>query len=171
MTTTTATTEGDKLRARAQECRQRSADSWDRSDTDGFMSQWASDATARKYDTEAEVADAGGMWDFAALFDAETGALVPAKTIQTRYGSCWALLDPTNPQASFLGFFNESSARKATTRAKNNRAKGYTIGTIRAAAQVRLVGTTCLTAAVVRADDHDFTNVEVIETESLGSDW
>src|SRR5215831_2243806 len=79
----------DQLRAMARECYQRSADSFDRCDTDGFLSQWASDQTGRIYQAAATLAEAGWMAESVALFDAETGALLDAKNVSTKYGSSW----------------------------------------------------------------------------------
>src|SRR5690625_7645794 len=89
----------------------RSADSWQRSDNDGFLTQWAADTIARKYDLQAEIAEQGGTWQFPALLDTD-GNLVPAKLVQTRYGMAWGLLsDPSDPHSDFTGFVNPSNAR------------------------------------------------------------
>src|SRR6476661_6496069 len=99
----------DEHRAAAQAADQAAYDSFERCDTDGFLSQWASGLNAQKHRLQAEIEDNGGKWEFPALFDLD-GNLVPAKLISTRYGMSWALLDPANPEGSFLGFFNDSQA-------------------------------------------------------------
>jgi len=76
-------------RASAAECSRRSQESWERSDTDGFLSQWASDLSAQLYEAKARIAEAGGTAEFPALFDS-TGARVPAVLV-TRpvFGAPW----------------------------------------------------------------------------------
>jgi hypothetical protein len=79
-----------ELREQAAACRAEAAASFERCDTDGFLSQWASGITARLKDTQAEIAEAGGTALFArtALVTLE-GAAVEAKVCQTRYGEKW----------------------------------------------------------------------------------
>src|SRR5512140_3698228 len=78
-----------KLRARARTSRQFAQDSWERSDTDGFVTQYASDLSAREHEANAEIMEHGGYADFVALFDTN-GHLVPgARLVQTRYGRAW----------------------------------------------------------------------------------
>lgn len=117
----------DALRQQARDARKRSADSWERSDTDGFVSQWASNITADELIMKAELIEAGGSYERDLLFDLD-GNLVMAKEIETRYGWAWMIMDPDNPKGSALGFFNESKARKAETKIKNDAAKGYYVG-------------------------------------------
>lgn len=50
---------------KAEDCFKSSRDSFERCDTDGFLSQWASDMTAREHQLEAEIASHGGC----AVFD------------------------------------------------------------------------------------------------------
>lgn len=127
---TTATEHFDK----AQE-------SFDRCDTDGFLSQWAHQMNGIKAQEQARVDENGGMWRFLALFDADTEAIVPAKLISTRYGQAWALLESTDPRSAFTGqFVNPSEARKAETRRKNMVKKGYREGLVWAPAKADFVG-------------------------------
>jgi len=83
---------GDEFRAMARGSAQRSVDSFERSDTDGFMSQWANDHYASGYRMAAEIADNDGYADFAVVTDL-TGAIVPAKMVETQYGTKWLVLD------------------------------------------------------------------------------
>lgn len=46
--------------AMAEDCIRREQESWERSDTDGFLSQWASNSMARTYRTLARLAANGG---------------------------------------------------------------------------------------------------------------
>lgn len=59
-------TEERRLAAEAESARQ---ESYERSDTDGFVSQWASGLTAQKHRLQAELAESGGKTEASALFD------------------------------------------------------------------------------------------------------
>jgi len=125
-------------RARAQQAVRRSQESWERSDTDGFMSQWANDAMASKYRAMAELAEEGGVSEFPAVFDLD-GNLTDFHQVSTRYGMSWVRDTEHGSE-----WFNESGARKGSTRLANDRKKGYTIGSVRQEATVELVGTLAL---------------------------
>lgn len=84
MTTTAA-----EYRQMAQERRERSAESFERCDTDGFLSQWASDLTAQQYDLQADILDNGGRSTFIGLYEGERR--VKARFITTQYGTSWLL--------------------------------------------------------------------------------
>jgi hypothetical protein len=71
----------EQHRAEAARAAQSAADSFERSDTDGFLSQWASDLSARKHLLAAEIAEAGGQHEFPGLFDA-AGRRVKAKIVK-----------------------------------------------------------------------------------------
>jgi hypothetical protein len=72
--------------AKAKACEERAEESFQRCDTDGFLSQWASGMTAQLHRRQAAIAEAGGKAWFRCVVDAD-GNLVPAKHIRTRYGS------------------------------------------------------------------------------------
>lgn len=80
------------LRARAAASRQEARDSFERCDTDGFLSQWASGINARLYEQQALIAEAGGTALFAkwVLTDA-AGETVDARVVETRYGTKWRI--------------------------------------------------------------------------------
>lgn len=90
---------GDELRAKAAKNRQDAQDSFDRCDTDGFLSQWASGISAQLYDKQAAIADAGGKWDFWGLFRASDGKRIRAKQVSVynkfKYGyeTRWCVVD------------------------------------------------------------------------------
>ena len=128
-------TTASDYRDMAAESRQRAADSWENSDTDGFVSQWASGITAREYDLKAEVEDNGGKSEFSALFDLE-GNLVPAKLVDTQYGRAWGLLSSDDATSPFKGWFSPSNAATDSHRIHNNAKKGYYEGTVMAPAGV-----------------------------------
>jgi hypothetical protein len=108
----------DEWREMSRECYRREQESFDRCDTDGFLSQWASSMTARLYSLAADVAEQGGMWPFRTLADADGKPIDGAREVRTRYGWAWVLPDGT--------WFNPSKARSDERADANNRAKGFT---------------------------------------------
>jgi hypothetical protein len=135
----------EQLDALAAQHRQEAQDSFDRCDTDGFLSQWAHGITAQKAELQAEILRDGGLAEFPALYDLE-GARVPAKLITVkdkfRFGrpkSLWALIDPANPNGKYLGFVPRPS--RGVRSIANLRAKGYVEGTELAPAEADIVGT------------------------------
>lgn len=125
-----STPEGDALRQQSAAAYKRSTDSFERCDTDGALSQWAADSSARRYDAEADLVDGGGRWTFLALFDLD-GNLVPAKIIATQYGSCFAVLSDADVFSDFTGEFVSIAKRQATYVKK-----GYRLGVVEMAAKV-----------------------------------
>ena len=121
MTVTAPVTVGGKTaeewREQARESRQRSAESWERSDTDGFLSQWASDEMARRYDFLATVAERGYLEVFA-FVDLATGELIKGEQEQGQYGTYFRPFDRDRG----LIFFSHAS--KKATRDANNAKKG-----------------------------------------------
>lgn len=125
-------------RAEAEASNQRSADSWERSDTDGYLSQWASGVMARKYHACADLAELGGVIEFQVPF--VNGEVATQQLDQEgQYGRYWYL---TRKAAEVVGkrYFTPSSANRSKTRRANNLKKGVTMGTIRIAATVEIVG-------------------------------
>lgn len=86
-------------------------DSFDRCDTDGFLSQWASGVHSNLYLRLAELAEAGWVSEFPGLFDIKTGERVPAKIIYVKdrfsyngaLKALWAIVDPKTEK--FTGVF------------------------------------------------------------------
>lgn len=148
----------------SRQASQRSYDSFQRSDTDGFLSQWASDSVAREYDLCARLAEKNGMWEFVAVFDLD-GNLVPAVQRENQYGYYWAIYDNAECKGRPVAFFNESKARKAETRNRNNAKKGYTIGRIRDRGRVVAAsnGSWMVSYYVQQVDDFN-PNAEVVAT-------
>lgn len=56
--------------------------SWERSDTDGFLSQWASGINAQLDRARADLLEAGGVAEFPGLYDRATGQRVRARIVQ-----------------------------------------------------------------------------------------
>ncbi len=55
----------------AAESRRKSAESFTRCDTDGYLSQWAHDITASEHLANAAILDAGGVSEFWGLFEGD----------------------------------------------------------------------------------------------------
>lgn len=134
----------DQWRQRAADARRGAAESWERSDTDGALSQWASGLSAREYDAWAELAENDYQAEFPALFDTD-GNLLDAREVETRYGWAWLIRNPDGT----ISWFNPSQARKGATRLKNDKAKGYTIGTVIMDAYADLAGGSIMSVSVV----------------------
>ncbi len=79
-----------ELREQARQHEQAAIDSFDRCDTDGFLSQWAHGINGQLARAKAEIAENGGKAQFPALLDGE-GNRVDAKLINGRYGRVWIL--------------------------------------------------------------------------------
>lgn len=157
-------------RQMAKESRKNSADSFERSDTDGFMSQWASDTMAREYESKAKLAEQDGYWNFQALFDLE-GNRIYAQYVETQYGWSWRVFDPNTEDKATTGWLNESNARKASTRTANNAKKGFTIGLVRAEAYAFSSGNGYNIGISFAPRDRYMLDAEVVTTALVLEDW
>lgn len=124
-------------RAMAGRNYQEASDSFDRCDTDGFLSQWASNTMAGLYLHLAKLAETNGVTEMRWLFDNEGNPIENWRWIETRYGS--SVLIPGESYGNGT-FFNPSHAAKAERREKADRAKGYTFGTVETEVVVKLTG-------------------------------
>lgn len=122
-------TEAARLRQAAADSARRSTESWERSDTDGFLSQWAGDTMARHYRACANLCDARGLAEHTALFDLHSN-LVSTQQVDGQYGWAWRTTDE-HVAAGGRRFVNPSRASHPQTRYDNLRKKGYTVGIIR----------------------------------------
>jgi hypothetical protein len=122
-------TEAQELRAEAAKHYADAAESFERSDTDGFVSQWASGIMGRKAELQAKIAEAGGTAEFPALFDL-AGQVISTHRAYGQYGAYYVLNDEA---AEKFGrrFISASNAQKDGTRRANNAKKGISEGTIR----------------------------------------
>lgn len=64
------------LLERAEDHRRRSEESWERSDTDGCVTQWCNDISALDCGRAAELADQANLHVFKVLVDTQTGEVV-----------------------------------------------------------------------------------------------
>lgn len=119
----------ETFRGYARDRAQSAIDSFDRCDTDGFLSQWASNSMATHYRVAAELCDTQGLAEHPALFDLD-GNLVSTRMIDGTYGAAWVTTD-AHVAAGGRRFVNPSRAAKAQTRYDNLRKKGYVLGTVR----------------------------------------
>jgi hypothetical protein len=155
----------EDCRAEARRCRERSAESWERSDTDGFLSQKANDVNAQVYEIQADLIERGGVAIFPALFDLE-GNQVPAIRELNQYDNwSWRLLDPDAPNTRrTLGWFHESNARKPGAARSNDAKKGFYVGRAMAPAEASTNGNrSTFWATVVKIDEDRYTSGEAID--------
>lgn len=111
--------------------------SFQRSDTDGALSQIANDKMSGLNSAKANLAEKGGLHEFPAVYDTE-GNLVKAVQVQGQYGTSWGIVDPDNPDGKFKGFFNPSKAKDPDKAKENDAKKGYYVGTAIAPARADL---------------------------------
>lgn len=117
----------------------RSQKSYERSDTDGALSQFANDRMSLVNKYKADLADQGGLSEFPAVYDTQ-GNIVPAVQVDTEYGPAWGIIDKNNPDGKFTGFFNPSRAKDPERAKENNAKKGFYLGTAIVPAKADLVG-------------------------------
>lgn len=127
-TTATAAAHTERAAAHAAEA----LASYERCGTDGFVSQAAHGIMSNLERARAEVAADGGTAEFDAIFDLD-GQVISTHRGHGQYGEYWVLNDEA---AERMGrrFVSQSFAQKDERRRAANRAKGFTVGTIRAAA-------------------------------------
>ena len=117
----------DSLREQARLEARKREESFDRSDTDGALSQWAHENTERRLMKLADLAENDGLAEFPALF--RDGKIVPAKIVDGQYGACWMLLDD---EGKSTGEFAPLTPKRASTLAK----RGFTEGLVKRPARV-----------------------------------
>lgn len=153
------------FRAAAAKAEKQKQESYERSDTDGYMSQWASGLSAQEALMKAELEENAGKAEFVALFDKD-GNMVPAKLIDTKYGQAWArYTDPNDSSSKFTGeFINESKSDNPKTQAAALARKGYTLGRVKAPAYVAMSGnnTASVRPSIFRSGKDIFNECEII---------
>ena len=80
-------------------------DSWERSDTDGFLSQWASGIGADRDANQRTIHENGGCALLSILVDRETGTRVEAWQGKGEWGSYWKLKSDTDAARYGARFF------------------------------------------------------------------
>lgn len=156
--------------ARGNASAKRGQESWDRSDTDGSTTQWASGIMAEHHRMEADLIRKGGKAEFSALFDKD-GNMVPAKRVTMndnfnpgRTKTAWGVLsDPNDPSSPVKEWINESSSSNMKTQEAYLARKGYTMGTVRVPAYVTERGSSINVRSVYERKDKGFTpDAEVV---------
>lgn len=139
VSTFAAVAERDAHRALAAEAHQAAAESFDRCDTDGFLSQWAHGITARLEEAKAEIAARSGKVLAPALIDVEDGAVLCTHTGYGQYGMWWKLngLGQARYGRTFVSTSNASTDAKR--RAANAR-KGFSVGRVLVDGHAEIVG-------------------------------
>lgn len=152
-TTETGTYQGKtaaQWRAAAAEELRRREESWERSDTDGFVTQWVHGMSASEYSLKAQLAEQNSMTEVSALFDLE-GNLLHTLHGWGQFGEYFMILDEDGNKDTTQGrngFFSPSQARSEVTKRKNNAAKGFYVGAVKVPAKVDIVASgTGLSAA------------------------
>lgn len=119
--TTDIAAEAARLRTEAAAHWQERADSFERCDTDGFLSQWASGLTAQHRSAEARLLEDGGVAEFITLFDLD-GNWVPSRLVEGKYGTSWMVLDETGKRT---GVYVPYLPKRRDTLAKRGYVEGY----------------------------------------------
>jgi len=115
----------EELRDRAAAHDAKAAESFERCDTDGFVSQWADGVSSERDRLAAKIMEDNGYHRFPALFD-RTGALVQAREVETRHGWVWKILHPDMS----VSWFKESRARDWRARLRANARRGFFVGSV-----------------------------------------
>jgi hypothetical protein len=123
-----------EYRALSLDAHNRKIESFDRCDTDGFLSQWALDCMSNKYAKMAQLAEQDFQAAFETLADLD-GNLVPCREIDTKFGWCYAVY-ATFDEAVKCGQIIEFVGK--TERAAKK--KGYKFVTVRTEATVEVTG-------------------------------
>jgi hypothetical protein len=126
-----------ELEAQATAADKEAFDSFERCDTDGFLSQWALGLTAQEKRAQARILENGGKSEFPALLDLE-GNLVPAKLIDTRYGRKFAVFASTEDALAYGS--NIIEWVNPFVRPKTLEVKGYRLGRVLAKAKADIAG-------------------------------
>lgn len=118
----------DEWKAMAAAAVRRSQQSWENSDTDGALTQWANDAMARFYGDLAAVAANGNRRQIPWLFDAATDLpldLGSWRWVKTRFGHDVAIGERPDTV-----WFRPSQAADPAVREARDRAKGFVWGVV-----------------------------------------
>jgi hypothetical protein len=114
-----------ELRDRAAAHDGKAVESFERCDTDGFVSQWADGISSERDRLAAKIMEDNGYHRFAALFDS-TGALINAWEFETRLGWAWKITGPDGA----VRWVKESRAQNWRSRIKANARKGFFVGSV-----------------------------------------
>lgn len=153
------TLEAQKYRELAADARRRNNESWERSDTDGALSQWALSVQEREYLEWADLAERDYIQAYTAL--AKDGKLVPFKEIDTKYGWCYAVFESFEEAQKIDGKIIQFVG--TGDRAVKN--KGYEKIIVRAKSRVTLGGSGWTVSPIIVPVEKIFTpdNCEIVK--------
>lgn len=141
--------------AQARDRHQASADSFDRCDTDGFLSQWAADSTGRLLTAKASWARDHGYCRVNVLIDVKTRRVVSTLEKEGQYGDYW-VLDDEATAAFGKRFFSESRAKNWARKRDANARKGFAIAAaMMPAHQPKLKGSSMISVSPCSQPDWD----------------
>lgn len=109
----------EECRERAKGCYRRRSESFERCDTDGFVSQWASGIAADEWDLKAGLIENGGYAEFTVLVDAH-GVIVADRAFTNQWGTSWLIFDEHQNRLGRKFIPNDGSHMKVNER-------GYTL--------------------------------------------
>lgn len=142
----------DEYRALSKQSHQDAIDSFDRSDTDGALSQWASNISSMKYSKLAYLAENNWKDTFETLVDLN-GNLVPCRLIQTKYGfsfGVYASFEDAQECGNIIEWVGTGH------RAAKN--KGYQIAVVESEATVEIKGSGWSVGPCIVSESKVFTN-------------
>lgn len=117
---------------------QEKADSFERCDTDGFLSQWASGVTSHADELAAQLARDHGLALFPVLLNLD-GTIASVHRGHGQWGTWWRLTDDA---AERFGkrFVNEPNCKTNARDIASLEKRGFRIGTMRARGRVKMGG-------------------------------
>lgn len=165
-------------RAEGRRSSQEAYASFERCDTDGFMSQWASGVTATVREAEAVLIENGGLVEVEALFDLEGNLVSTHNFMRTnQFSHSEELVWRTSDDFVARGgkrFLTLSEARKGKTRYVNDEKKGVRVGLVRVRGTVQVRGAynAARGVAVPLVDDLKAGHFDVVTTDKgIGKDY
>ena len=172
-----ATKQAQALRDEAAEEERRREESWQRSDTDGFVSQWAHGLTAQLKRREADLLEAGNVATFRGLFDRTTGKRVRAKIVYVEdrfsgFGTVakWIVLDSSDRAVHWLPAYKSGKQSKIYKTGFEERDEIAPAEAVIAGGGKGLAGAASCVVTVRRTDGgypQDATPVDVLRAELL----
>jgi len=123
-----------KLKEEAATHDREAFESFERCDTDGFLSQWASGINAQEARLKASLIEQGGTILTIGPVT-EDGSPTTHRRVETRYGFRYIVLPDGEPDGEVVQWLTADPVHLATVRKH-----GYTLGVYKTEATVRVVG-------------------------------
>jgi hypothetical protein len=154
----------------AQRSHEASRESWERSDTDGFLSQWASDSMAREYHAKANWARHHGYTTETALLLLD-GTVAAVGVRDGQFGSYYLVTPEAQAKLGLAKpFVTTSKARDYGKQIAANAKKGVKVGRVRVPGSApKLRGSNALALSVYSEPEWD--RVKAGEVEVVDTDW